>query len=60
MLKALARFSQQRCNSAEKYNAWSWNLANGGVLTTASSYGTISSGCQNEILRKMGTLGRAD
>lgn len=51
--KTLARFGQQVCKSPEDYKAWSQNLGHEGVLTTFVSYGTVSSGCQGEIMRTL-------
>jgi len=58
--KTLARFGQELCNTPEEYKAWSQKLGREGVLTTFFSYGTVSTGRQNEIMYKLATLGHAD
>lgn len=51
--KTLARFGQQLCTSPEKLKAWSQNLGHDDVLTTFTSYGSVSGERQGEIMRAL-------
>jgi integrase/recombinase XerD len=54
--KTLALLGQARCRTAEDFKAWSQNLGHEGVLTTFSSYGTISADRQVEIIRSLSAV----
>jgi integrase len=47
----LALLGEKICRSPEEFKAWSQNLGHEKVLTTLSSYGTIPSSRQAEIIR---------
>jgi integrase/recombinase XerD len=49
--KTLARLGQTICRTAEELKAWSQNLGHDDVLTTFTSYGTVSLDRQAEIIR---------
>ncbi|MGM5057771.1 tyrosine-type recombinase/integrase [Rhizobium sp. 814_E9_N1_1] len=46
----LAMLGEQRCRSAEQFKAWSQNLGHEQVLTTFTSYGTVATNRQAEII----------
>jgi len=48
--KTLAGLGQQICTTPEEIKAWSQNLGHDHVLTTFTSYGTVASTRQAEIL----------
>ena len=51
--KTLARLGEEVCQSPEAFKAWSQNLGHEDVLTTFTSYGTVSPGRQAEIIRSI-------
>lgn len=51
--KTLARLGEQRCNTPEEFKAWSQNLGHDQVLTTFTSYGSVRSDRQGEIIRNL-------
>lgn len=51
--KTLARFGQQVCKTPEQYKVWSQSLGHEDVLTTFTSYGSVSSERQGEIMRAL-------
>jgi integrase/recombinase XerD len=53
--KTLARLGGQVCASAEEYKAWSQNLGHKQVLTTLTSYGTVATERQGDIIKGMGS-----
>ena len=55
--KTLARLGEQTCKSPEEFKSWSQNLGHEGVLTTFTSYGTVRSDRQGEIIRRLGEQG---
>ena len=48
--KTLALLGEQICKTPEDFKAWSQNLGHDQVLTTFTSYGTVSSHRQREIM----------
>lgn len=46
----LAMLGEKRCRTPEEFKAWSQNLGHEHVLTTFTSYGTVSAGRQAEII----------
>jgi integrase len=56
--KTLAQLGQKTCRTVEEMKAWSQNLGHEELMTTFSSYGTLSRGQQAEIIRSIGPLGR--
>lgn len=52
--KTLARLGETMCATPEDFKAWSQNLGHEQVLTTFTSYGSVSSHRQAEILRQLG------
>jgi integrase len=48
--KTLAQLGQKTCRTIEEMKAWSQNLGHEEVMTTFSSYGTLSRGQQQEIM----------
>jgi integrase/recombinase XerD len=50
----VTQLGQQVCQTPEDFKAWSQNLGHEGVLTTFTSYGTVSSRRQAEIIRSLG------
>jgi integrase/recombinase XerD len=46
----LANLGERVCQRPEEFKAWSQNLGHEGVLTTLSSYGTVSEHRQREII----------
>ena len=53
----LVRLGQKRCRTPEEFKAWSQNLGHAEVMTTFSSYGSVPSSRQSEII---GGLGEVD
>jgi len=51
--KTLARLGQQRCETPEKFKAWSQNLGHEKMLTTFMSYGKVDRMRQREIVTSM-------
>jgi integrase len=51
--KTLVQLGQRVCRSPEEYKAWSQNLGHEGVMTTFTSYGSISPNRQAEIIRDL-------
>lgn len=51
--KTLVLLAQQRCATPEEFKAWSQNLGHEQVTTTFTSYGTIQSHRQAEIMRAL-------
>lgn len=49
----LGRLGEKVCPNPEAFKAWSQNLGHEGVLTTFTSYGTVSSHRQSEIIAAM-------
>ena len=49
----LATLGEQRCSTAEEFKAWSQNLGHEKVMTTFSSYGTVPSTRQADIMRRL-------
>ena len=47
----LVQLGQQRCKTPEQFKAWSQNLGHDQVLTTLTSYGTVSADRQGEIIK---------
>lgn len=52
--KTLARLGEQLCGNAEDLKAWSQNLGHESVLTTLTSYGSVATDRQGEIIRGLG------
>ena len=50
---ALVRLGQMRCKGPEEFKAWSQNLGHEGVMTTFTSYGTVSPERQCEIIQDL-------
>jgi integrase/recombinase XerD len=50
----LANLGERMCQRPEQFKAWSQNLGHEGVLTTLSSYGTVSEHRQGEIIQGFG------
>lgn len=57
---ALVRLGQMHCKGPEEFKAWSQNLGHEGVMTTFTSYGTVSLERQAEILRSIQSKSGAD
>lgn len=51
---ALVRLGQMNCKGPEEFKAWSQNLGHESVMTTFTSYGTVSPERQSEIIRDLG------
>ena len=51
--KTLGRMGEQLCKSPEAFKAWSQNLGHEHVLTTLTSYGTVRTERQGEIIREL-------
>ena len=49
----LAKFGEQVCRTPEEFKAWSQNLGHEDVLTTFSSYGSVASTRQAEIMQAL-------
>lgn len=52
--KTLARLGEQICATPEDFKAWSQNLGHEQVLTTFTSYGSVPSHRQGEIITALG------
>ena len=52
--KTLARLGEQSCRTPEEFKAWSQNLGHEQVLTTFTSYGSVRSDRQGDIIRSLG------
>ena len=52
--KTLTQLGERLCQTPEDFKAWSQNLGHEQVLTTFSSYGTVQSERQAELIRKLG------
>lgn len=52
--KTLARLGQELCQTPEEFKAWSQNLGHEKVMTTFTSYGTVSSDRQAELIKGLG------
>ncbi|UES36827.1 tyrosine-type recombinase/integrase [Roseibium aggregatum] len=50
----LVLIGEQRCNSPEEFKAWSQNLGHEKVMTAFTSYGTVPSQRQAEIMESLG------
>ena len=51
---ALVQLGQRNCTTPEQFKAWSQNLGHERVLTTLTSYGTVPSARQADLIRGMG------
>jgi len=49
----LAQLGEKICKTPEEFKAWSQNLAHENVLTTFTSYGTVSENRQSEIIKQI-------
>lgn len=49
----LAMLGEQRCRTPEEFKAWSQNLGHEQVLTTFTSYGTVATKRQAEIIARL-------
>jgi integrase len=58
--KTLVQLGQRVCRSPEEYKAWSQNLGHEGVMTTFTSYGSISPTRQAEIIRDLACAGSSE
>jgi hypothetical protein len=52
----LAQFGQKTCRTPEDMKAWSQNLGHADMMTTFSSYGTLSRGQQAEVMEGLSSL----
>lgn len=52
--KTLVQLGERLCNSPEEFKAWSQNIGHQGVLTTFTSYGTVSRHRQAELIQSLG------
>lgn len=50
----LVQLGEQVCTTPEQFKAWSQNLGHERVMTTLTSYGTVSPHRQAELIRNMG------
>jgi integrase len=55
--KTLGALGEKRCTTPEQFKAWSQNLAHENVLTTFTSYGTVTSDRQADILTELSKSG---
>lgn len=53
----LALLGERICTTPEEFKAWSQNLGHEHVLTTLTSYGTVPSARQAELIRGLGKAG---
>jgi integrase len=51
--KTLVHLGEQICKTPEQFKAWSQNFGHEMVLTTFTSYGTVRTDRQGEIIRKL-------
>jgi len=56
----LGALGERLCTSAESFKAWSQNLGHEHVLTTFTSYGTVSEQRQAEIIGALGQIAESD
>lgn len=49
--KTLAQLGEQVCETPEQFKAWSQNLGHENVLTTLTSYGSVATDRQEELIR---------
>lgn len=49
----LVALGQSMCQTPEQFKAWSQNLGHDGVMTTFTSYGSLSTQRQGEIIGRM-------
>ena len=49
----LARLGEQKCRTPEEFKAWSQNLGHDQVMTTFTSYGSVSNHRQDEIMHDL-------
>jgi integrase/recombinase XerD len=52
----LVRYGQQVCSTPEHFKVWSQNLGHESPLTTFTSYGTIDTHRQGELIRGLGEV----
>jgi len=52
--RTLVQIGERTCQTPEDFKAWSQNLGHEEVLTTFTSYGTVSGRRQGEIIRSLG------
>lgn len=52
--KTLAQLGERLCKSAEEFKVWSQNLGHEQMLTTWTSYGTVSPTRQGEVMKRLG------
>lgn len=50
----LVQLGERTCTTPESFKAWSQNLGHEGVLTTFTSYGSVSPQRQAELIRELG------
>lgn len=50
----LTQLGERLCRTPEEFKAWSQNLGHSGVLTTLTSYGSVASHRQAELIRGLG------
>lgn len=51
--KTLAQLGEAMCKSPEEFKAWSQNLGHEQVLTTLTSYGSLSQAKQGEVMKRL-------
>ena len=51
----LVQLGEQVCTTPEQFKAWSQNLGHERVMTTLTSYGTVASHRQAELIRGLAT-----
>ena len=56
--KTLAQLGERICPNPEAFKAWSQNLGHEQVLTTFTSYGSVSSYRQGEIMESLRAAGK--
>ena len=49
----LVALGQTRCKTPEQFKAWSQNLGHDGVMTTFTSYGTLTTQRQGELIKSL-------
>lgn len=52
----IAQLGERQCTTAESFKAWSQNLGHEHVLTTFTSYGSVATHRQAELIRGMGQV----
>lgn len=55
----LAEMAREFCRTPEEYKSWSQSLSHDDVLTTFTSYGSVSAGRQNEVMAQLRRRGTA-